>query len=259
MSSKSGAPTTAAAATPLSNDEIAFYTDVLILFVLLFFTLTSLPRIIARLTHGSAWRDGWIILRGASSSTPPAPFSQTNESAYTLSRKPTLSRNPTLSRKATLNEKTLGLGGMGSTESETYESSFGPYDGTPKPLSHVNVLPHLRNARGEAGREPLRVRSYHAMLHPISRPLSARYAGYSMGQYVVLLVYAVLMGVAMFLYASPVNNIKRAGYVCISQIPVVFALGTKNSLVGWLVGMGYEKVSLTKALRGRRGLIVVCS
>lgn len=241
MSSKSGAPTTATAATPLSNDEIALYADVLILFVFLFFTLTAFPRIVARLTHGSAWRDGWIILRGASS--PPIPFSQTNASAYTLSRKPTLSRNPTLSRKPTLNEKTLGLGGMGSTESDTYESSFGPYDGTPKPLSHVNVLPHLRNARGEVGREPLRVRSYHAMLHPVSRPLSTRYAGYSMGQYVILTVYAALMGVAMFLYASPVNNIKRAGYVCISQIPVVFALGTKNSLIGWLVGMGYEKVS----------------
>ena len=67
------------------------------------------------------------------------------------------------------------------------------------------------------------------------------------------------MGVAMFLYASPVNNIKRAGYVCISQIPVVFALGTKNSLVGWLVGMGYEKVSLITALRGNGELIAVCS
>lgn len=110
-------------------------------------------------------------------------------------------------------------------------------------MSHLNVLPHLRNARGEAGHEPLRVRSYHAMLQPVSRPFSARYGGYSMGQYLLLVVYATLIGVAMFLYASPVNNIKRAGFVCISQIPVVFALGTKNCLVGWLVGMGYEKVS----------------
>lgn len=258
MSSAPKPGAAAAARAPLSNDEIALYTDVLILFGLLFFTLTALPRIIARLTHGSAWRDGWIILRGASSSSPPAPFAQPNTSAYTLSRKPTLSRNPTLTRKLTLNEKSLGLGGMGSTESETYESSFGPYDGTPKPnMSHLNVLPHLRNARGEAGHEPLRVRSYHSMLHPVSRPFSARYGGYSMGQYLLLVVYATLMGVAMFLYASPVNNITRAGFVCISQIPVVFALGTKNSLVGWLVGMGYEKVSRRICRRVEQLLILV--
>jgi ferric-chelate reductase len=219
----------AAAATPLSNEEIALYTDVLILFVLLFFMLTALPRIIARLTHASAWRDGWIILRGSSSRSfiPPA-----NDSAFNVTRK------QSLRRAASTNEKKLVLG---STESETWESSFGPYDG-PRNNLKVNVVSHLRQARGEPVNLPTRCPSYHSLFQPLSRFVSARYAGYSVGQYVLLMGYAALMMIAMFLYSSPVNNITRAGFVCISQIPVVFALGTKNSLAGWLVGMGYEKV-----------------
>ncbi|KAG8738241.1 hypothetical protein FRC10_007109 [Ceratobasidium sp. 414] len=225
-----------AAPPPLSNDEIGFYTDVVILFILLVFTLTALPRIVASLTHTSAWRDGWIILRGTPSLLSSSPYAtRFNESAFSVTRKPTLRR--------ALSEKKLVLG---TTESETWESSFGPYDGAPRDkttLGGVSAVSHLRHARGEPSRLPIRCPSYLSLLQPASRLFSARYAGYSVGQFVLLAGYAALMGVAMFLYGSPVNNIQRAGFVCISQIPVVFALGTKNSLVGWLVGMGYEKLN----------------
>ncbi|QRV87155.1 Ferric reductase like transmembrane component [Ceratobasidium sp. AG-Ba] len=225
-------PATKGTPAPLSNVEIAFYTDVLILFVLLFFTLTALPRIIVRLTHTSAWRDGWIILRGSPAASSSLYSTRINASAFEVSRKPTLRR--------ALSEKKLGLG---STESETWESSFGPYDGAPKSMSKPHMASHLRHARGEPVHLPTRCPSYLSLLQPVSKLFSARYSGYSVGQFVLLLGYAALMCVAMFLYSSPVNNITRAGYICISQIPVVFALGTKNSLIGWFVGMGYEKLN----------------
>ncbi|CAE6443577.1 unnamed protein product [Rhizoctonia solani] len=221
----------ATSSTPLSNDDIGFYTDILILFVLLFFTIAALPRLFARLSHRTAWKDGWIILRGSSSSVSKFSASA-NSSTFTVSRKPTYTKGG-LSRATS--EKRLG--GLGSTESETFESSYAPQS------FNVNVVPHLRAARGIQGHEPTRVPSYHAMLHPVSKLFTARYAGYSVGQYIVLFGYAALITVAMFLFASPVSNIKRAGFVCISQIPIVFALGTKNSLVGGLVGMGYEKLN----------------
>ncbi|KAF8709337.1 Ferric reductase like transmembrane component, partial [Rhizoctonia solani] len=240
-----GAPAAAAPSAPLSNDDIGFYTDILILFVLLFFTITALPRLFARLSHRTAWRDGWIILRGSSSSNK---FASTNSSEFSVTRKPTYSSNGGLSRSNTqggLSRSNTKVGlsrsntkGAFTTESETYESSYAQHSSF-----NVNVVPHLRAARGVQGHEPTRVPSYHSMLHPVSKLVSARYAGYSFGQYIVLFGYAALITVAMFLFGNPVTNIKRAGFVCISQIPVVFALGTKNSLVGSLVGMGYEKLN----------------
>ncbi|GAB1526219.1 hypothetical protein RhiTH_009385 [Rhizoctonia solani] len=240
-----GAPAAAAPSAPLSNDDIGFYTDILILFVLLFFTITALPRLFARLSHRTAWRDGWIILRGSSSSNK---FASTNSSEFSVTRKPTYSSNGGLSRSNTqggLSRSNTKVGlsrsntkGAFTTESETYESTYVQHSSF-----NVNVVPHLRAARGVQGHEPTRVPSYHSMLHPVSKLVSARYAGYSFGQYIVLFGYAALITVAMFLFGNPVTNIKRAGFVCISQIPVVFALGTKNSLVGSLVGMGYEKLN----------------
>ncbi|CUA72829.1 Ferric/cupric reductase transmembrane component 7 [Rhizoctonia solani] len=210
-----GGAAAAAPPTPISNDDIGFYTDILILFVLLFFTITALPRLFARLSHRTAWKDGWIILRGSSSSISKFSTSA-NSSTFSVSRKPTYTKGG-LSRATS--EKRLG--GLGSTESETFESSYAPQS------FNVNVVPHLRPLAESRG----------------MNRLVARYAGYSVGQYVILFGYAALITVAMFLFASPVSNIKRAGFVCISQIPIVFALGTKNSLVGWLVGMGYEKLN----------------
>ncbi|KAJ1308190.1 hypothetical protein OPQ81_003905 [Rhizoctonia solani] len=227
-----GAPGATTSSTPLSNDDIGFYTDILILFVLLFFTITALPRLFARLSHRTAWKDGWIILRGTSSSLSKFSTSA-NSSAFSVTRKPTYTSKGGLSRSNTKKS----LGGLGSSESETFESTYAPHS------FNVSVASHLRAARGVQGHEPTRVPSYDAMLHPVSKLVTARYAGYSVGQYIILLAYAALMCVSMFLWANPVTNIKRSGFVCISQIPVVFALGTKNSLVGWLVGMGYEKLN----------------
>ena len=45
---------------------------------------------------------------------------------------------------------------------------------------------------------------------------------------------------------------KRSGYVAMAQIPIVVALATKNNVLSWLSGEGYEKVlfnlDLTMAL-----------
>ena len=35
---------------------------------------------------------------------------------------------------------------------------------------------------------------------------------------------------------------KRSGYVAMAQIPIVVALATKNNVLSWLSGEGYEKV-----------------
>lgn len=90
---------------------------------------------------------------------------------------------------------------------------------------------------------PAHIPGYTTLLSPLSKLASARYDGYSVGQYTVLTLYLGAMIVAMFLFSSPVNNITRAGFVCISQAPVVVLLGVKNGPIGVLLGKGYEKLN----------------
>ncbi|KAG8695636.1 hypothetical protein FRC08_007649 [Ceratobasidium sp. 394] len=47
----------------------------------------------------------------------------------------------------------------------------------------------------------------------------------------------------MFYQSDPASNISRAGFVVMSQMPIVFALGTKNSVVTALTGISYEQLN----------------
>lgn len=90
---------------------------------------------------------------------------------------------------------------------------------------------------------PAHFPSLRSILYPVSGLFSKRIAGYSAGQLVVLIGYAALIAVGLFLYCDPVTNARRAGWVAMSQIPVSVALAGKNSLIGLLVGKGYEKLN----------------
>lgn len=68
-----------------------------------------------------------------------------------------------------------------------------------------------------------------------------------MGQALILGVYAAVLVYASFLGSNPFEDPTRMGYVAMSQIPIVYVLGTKNNVVGMSVGMGYEKVSASSS------------
>ena len=67
-------------------------------------------------------------------------------------------------------------------------------------------------------------------------------SGYSIGRALLLLGYSVLMLFVGLDGGNPFVQYIPAGWLGASQLPVVFLLGTKNNLLGVLLGKGYEKV-----------------
>ncbi|KAH7338359.1 hypothetical protein B0J17DRAFT_662222 [Rhizoctonia solani] len=132
----------------------------------------------------------------------------------------------------------LTLGNNGSVDEKigSEESNVAPYNvdlTDSKSLPDRNVTPKL----------PIHIPSYSTWLHPLSKLTSARSDGYSVGQYIILTAYLAGVAVAMFLFSNPVNNCTRAGFVCISQAPIVVLFGVKNGPVGTLLGKSYEKLN----------------
>ena len=79
-------------------------------------------------------------------------------------------------------------------------------------------------------------------------------------QIVVVLVYFTLIGLAM-VWKSDIDpdaaksghgeDFMRAGWVAMSQVPVVVALGVRATIVGMCVGQGYERLKVFHKIVGR--------
>ena len=65
---------------------------------------------------------------------------------------------------------------------------------------------------------------------------------FSISKLSVMAAYLALILAITFYRADITVNTERAGWVAVSQIPVIFALGTKNNIIGALIGQGYERV-----------------
>lgn len=76
----------------------------------------------------------------------------------------------------------------------------------------------------------------------------------TVGKAFVLLGYTAIVLYAGLYKSNPLTQPIRAGWVAISQIPVVMILGTKNNLLGMMLGVGYERVSMALFLGNGVGL-----
>ena len=195
------------------------------------FALSTLPRVLARFSSAAEWRHGHILrstrhgsgrLRGLQyprGSQDPAP-----------------SNEKELSPQVAGPASSSGHGGLPdgfiSEESHTY-------------VSHTNLLRHASTRTlGSVSKLPPHVRAWSATLPQMGGFLRHRLdAGFSLGQALILGLYAAILVYASFLKSNPFEDPVRTGIVAMSQIPIVYILGTKNNIVGICVGMGYEKVS----------------
>lgn len=193
----------------LSNDDVALYLDVFVFSTVVIFALFGFPHLVARLSLPHC--EGWFI-RGTKST----------------GLKTTLDNNSMVFDPKS--EKTTG----------SDESDIAPYK---IDLENPSGIKTLGSASRKAPRLPVHVASYSTWLHPFSKFSTARYDGYSVGQYTILMAYLGVVCVAMFLFSNPVNNVTRAGFVCVSQAPIVVLFGVKNGPIGTLLGKGYEKLN----------------
>ncbi|KAH7890412.1 hypothetical protein F5I97DRAFT_1799605 [Phlebopus sp. FC_14] len=208
---------------------LVFHTDIFLLAVASVFALAALPRAIARFSRAAEWRHGHILrsvrLKTRRPRGPPPRSAQS----------PSSSSDPSTS--------TAGHDGppdgVTSEESHTY-------------FSHSHLLRRSSTrTRPTAWVLPPHVRAWSAILPPVGGVLRYRLdAGFSIGQALVLTVYAVTLVYASFYKSNPFKDPLRTGFVAMAQIPVVYVAATKNNLLGMCVAMGYEKLNYIHRFAG---------
>ncbi|KAL4078074.1 hypothetical protein J3A83DRAFT_4087325 [Scleroderma citrinum] len=86
----------------------------------------------------------------------------------------------------------------------------------------------------------------------ISSGLSRRVNGrLSVAQVFVMIAYSAGILVALNFRCQIFSYSPRSGWIIVSQIPFLYAFGTKNNLAGYLTGSGYEKLHYLHRLVGR--------
>lgn len=80
---------------------------------------------------------------------------------------------------------------------------------------------------------------------------SPPYLRLDIGQLVVLFGYLAILLYCITKDAQLINNANRAGFLAVSQLPLLFLLATKNNVLALLMGRGYEKLNFLHRWSGR--------
>lgn len=131
----------------------------------------------------------------------------------------------------------------------TLEQTFSP---TTLDANHYNYSSNSKYDGGSGssllgpGALPPHVPSISSLLYPLSSVFSISITpAQSVGKTILLLLYAVMVLVIVFIHGgAPLADSERLGWIAVTQIPIVVALGAKNGVVGWFSVMGYERVSI---------------
>jgi len=67
--------------------------------------------------------------------------------------------------------------------------------------------------------------------------------GYTIGRFLIVFGYCLIILVVSLYRCNPFLDYLRTGYVALGQIPIVFALATKNNILGMMLALGYEKLN----------------
>ncbi|KAL0958841.1 hypothetical protein HGRIS_014159 [Hohenbuehelia grisea] len=206
---------------PHPGSELAYHTDLFILALLAACVLFRLPRAIARLSIAAEWLNGHVFHHTQAKRAPLHPIAPRRPSQR--------SHRSTSSRKTSASE-------AGHT---TYDSHARlAYRDEKRSYPHHSYPPH--------------VGAYWANLRPLADVLRKRLSpGFSLGQGLLLVMYFAIILYSTLYKSSPFQDPARAGFVAMSQLPVVFALATKNNVAGTLVGLGYEKLNFFHRFVGK--------
>ncbi|CAK5274228.1 unnamed protein product [Mycena citricolor] len=118
-------------------------------------------------------------------------------------------------------------------------------------LSHSAVMRSRHARRVDADGAPIRVEypphvpNVPALLRPLTAPLSIRISpGFTVARVVVLLLYtSILVYPLSVATAGPFVDLERAGWIAISQLPLVILFASKNNVLAMLLGTSYERLN----------------
>ncbi|KDQ51898.1 hypothetical protein JAAARDRAFT_40722 [Jaapia argillacea MUCL 33604] len=199
----------------VDQDQLVFHLDIFLLAVLAFFTVITLPRVFTRFSRASEWTQG-LFLYYAKLEAPPRPR-----------RRPTQIRN-----------------------AATVAARFGS-DDAPMPDAHAHIPRRQIEGKRRSIAASLRTSFFfppHMPALSTTAPTFARILRYpitdlTLGQIVLLTIYFSLLVYASLYKSSLFTDPLRAGFVAMSQIPVVVVLATKVNVIGILTEYGYHKLN----------------
>lgn len=199
--------------------SLVLHVDILIIAILACFVLCSLPRAFARFTQAFEWTHG-----------------------HTLRSVRLDPRRRRTAKYANDRWKELHL--LQSDDTHT-------------------MISHAYLGQRQTGKDirmslPPHVPAWPVWVRPLASILRYRIiSGFSVGKMLVLGGYFFILVYASLLDSNVFMGTSRLGCVAMSQIPIVFALTTKNNLVGMSLGLGYEKLNFLHRFAGR--MVVVAA
>ncbi|KEP48010.1 ferric reductase NAD-binding domain protein [Rhizoctonia solani 123E] len=213
----------------ITSDDFAYYIDMGLVGVLGIVTLIYLPRTIARYTHKSGWVEGWVLRQGKRIEQYPHKQRALKSETSIREKEAAPSHIEHQYPPDRLNPTELSAPAISST------THFGS---TPTIKARL-----LASKTGNLGKPPTHIPSLRSFVPSVGKFLDYHIAGYSVRQLLVLSAYLAILCVMMFYQSNPKTNTNRAGFVVMSQMPIAFALGTKNSVITALTGISYEQLN----------------
>lgn len=206
----------------LDDARFALNVTIFILVCFALFAVSSLPCLFTRFSRASEWAHGHLIYHSTKPRRQPS----------TVKRRPTVS-GPPESRREKRKASSSDDSHIGRARREdTHNIEF-------------SLPPHCRSWSA----------SYQRSAAVLGIQL---FEGCSLGRCLVLLCYSAVIIFASLYKSNPFLEYIRTGWVSTAQIPIVFMLATKNSVIGRFLSMGYEKVNTFpfSAFRASRLILV---
>ncbi|KAG8852232.1 hypothetical protein FRB96_008878 [Tulasnella sp. 330] len=211
-----------------SNEQFLGLFNLILLVIIFFFFLASVPRAIARFRHPGAWQTGWILKQRKS---------YVRRATDAIRRSLHMPEYPSMpSRRPTIKEGLVN----GAAAFATDDSDEGHENNPGK-----QVAPIRRISRKGPAIAPAHVPSWATLFHPFASTLGRPFfaTGLSNGQALLYLLYTAFFITFAFVITYGTVSIARAGWLVIGNIPLMVALGAKNSIISVLVGSNYGKVN----------------
>jgi hypothetical protein len=196
------------------DEELVYHADILILGFILIAAVVNLPRAYTRFNHRSEWSQGHRLYAAVTYKT----------------MNPVINLRPLISHPIDPTP----------SSSKDFDLNTGPS------LTACETLPYRGNMRLQdaySEKEPPMSPQRVSPFSPVTSVLRYRvHENYSVGQVFLMLIYIGIIFYVSFYQSDPFTDPDRAGAIATSQVPLVYALATKNNVIGMMVGAGYEKV-----------------
>jgi len=182
--------------------------------------LFRLPRALARFWRSSEWLTGHFLWHTSTSyrrSKAPRSFSEDGPSEVKSTKE---TREGATDDSHTLYSYTNRAGGRSDDDGDALGASYPP---------HMTACPPFL--------QPL-VNLHRIRLSP----------GFSLSQALVMVFYFGTLAYAGFYRSNPFTDPVRAGWVAVAQLPILFALATKNNILGMLLGFSSNAAELPPSL-----------